>query len=185
MSTNQTAEGGAKTFDLSRVHEVNLKMLKEIDRICRKHGIQYALDSGTLLGAIRHQGFIPWDDDVDVMFTRKNYEKFARVARRELPPGMSFVEPNEYHDGTAFYDFVPRLIYENYNGGSAKLETCMELLNSGVEAGRSAGFAWICSSPMRCRTGNSQSRLPGFATASFTGWRWDTAGRSTFPTIRA
>lgn len=113
MSTNQTAESGAKAFDLSRVHEVNLKMLKEIDRICRKHGIQYALDSGTLLGAIRHQGFIPWDDDVDVMFTRKNYEKFARVARRELPPGMSFVEPNEYHDGTAFYDFVPRLIYEN------------------------------------------------------------------------
>ena len=65
-----------KSFDLTKVHEVNLKLLKEIDRICRKYKIKYALDSGTLLGAVRHGGFIPWDDDVDVMFTRKNYVKF-------------------------------------------------------------------------------------------------------------
>ena len=74
-----------KSFDLTKVHEVNLKLLKEIDRICRKYKIKYALDSGTLLGAVRHGGFIPWDDDVDVMFTRKNYEMFAKVVRRELP----------------------------------------------------------------------------------------------------
>lgn len=101
-----------KTYDLSRVHEVNLKLLKEIDRICRKYKIKYALDSGTLLGAVRHGGFIPWDDDVDVMFTRKNYEMFAKVARRELPEGMSFVEPDEYHGGRAFYDFVSRVTYD-------------------------------------------------------------------------
>ena len=76
---------GEKSFDLTKVHEVNLKLLKEIDRICRKYKIKYALDSGTLLGAVRHGGFIPWDDDVDVMFTRKNYEMFAKVVRRELP----------------------------------------------------------------------------------------------------
>ena len=46
-------------YDLSGVHAVNLKLLKEIDRICRKYKIKYALDSGTLLGAIRHGGFIP------------------------------------------------------------------------------------------------------------------------------
>ena len=84
-------------YDLSGVHAVNLKLLKEIDRICRKYKIKYALDSGTLLGAIRHGGFIPWDDDVDVVFTRANYEMFKKVARRELPEGMSFVEPDEYH----------------------------------------------------------------------------------------
>lgn len=78
---------GEKSFDLTKVHEVNLKLLKEIDRICRKYKIKYALDSGTLLGAVRHGGFIPWDDDVDVMFTRKNYEMFAKVVRRELPGG--------------------------------------------------------------------------------------------------
>ncbi len=99
-------------YDLRQVHEANLKMLSEIDRICRKYKIKYALDSGTLLGAVRHQGFIPWDDDADVMFTRSNYEMFAKVARRELPEGMTFVEPNEYHDGRAFYDFASRIIYD-------------------------------------------------------------------------
>ena len=102
---------GEKSFDLTKVHEVNLKLLKEIDRICRKYKIKYALDSGTLLGAVRHGGFIPWDDDVDVMFTRKNYEMFAKVVRRELPEDMSFVEPNEYHGGKAFYDFISRVTY--------------------------------------------------------------------------
>ena len=60
---------------------------------------------------MRHGGFIPWDDDVDVMFTRKNYEMFAKVVRRELPEDMSFVEPNEYHGGKAFYDFISRVTY--------------------------------------------------------------------------
>lgn len=101
-----------KSFDLTKVHETNLKMLREIDRICRKYKIKYALDSGTLLGAIRHKGFIPWDDDVDVMFTRKNFEMFKKVVRRELPEGMSFVEPDEYHGGKAFYDFISRITYD-------------------------------------------------------------------------
>ena len=65
-------------FDLTKAHEANLKILKEIDRICRKYKIQYMLDAGTLLGAVRHQGFIPWDDDSDVAFTRK-------ISRREEP----------------------------------------------------------------------------------------------------
>ena len=55
-------------WDLTRVHEANLKLLKEIDRICRKYKIKYMIDSGTLLGAVRHQGFIPWDDDADEIF---------------------------------------------------------------------------------------------------------------------
>jgi len=102
-----------KTYDLTAVHEANLKMLKEIDRICRTHDIQYMLDSGTLLGAVRHKGFIPWDDDVDVVFTRENYEQFARVVRKELPQGMEFLEPRQLGGGNAFYDFTPRIIYVN------------------------------------------------------------------------
>lgn len=105
-------EKNLKKYDLTKVHEANLKMLVEIDRICKKYKIKYCLDSGSLLGAIRHGGFIPWDDDADVMFTRKNYEKFAKVVRRELPEGMTFVEPNEYHGGKAFYDFASRILYD-------------------------------------------------------------------------
>ena len=105
--TNET-----KTYDLSKVHAVNLKLLKEVDRICRKYKIKYALDAGTLLGAIRHGGFIPWDDDVDVVMTRANYEKFLKVVRRELPEGMTFAEPDSYNNGKAFYDFVSRIMYD-------------------------------------------------------------------------
>lgn len=106
-------EEAAAPYDLTKVHQANLKMLKEIDRICRKYKIKYMMDSGTLLGAVRHQGFIPWDDDVDVAFTRPNYEMFIKVARRELPEGMHLLLPEELRDGTVFYDFTGRIIYEN------------------------------------------------------------------------
>ena len=101
----------SKQYDLTAVHQANLKMLKEIDRICRKYHIQYMLDAGTLLGAVRHKGFIPWDDDADVVFTRENYERFARVVRKELPEGLEFLEPRQLGDGDAFYDFTPRILY--------------------------------------------------------------------------
>lgn len=99
-------------YDLTRVHEANLSILTEIDRICRKYKIKYLLDAGTLLGAVRHQGFVPWDDDADVAFTRNNYEAFLRVARRELPGHMQLLLPHELRGGRAFYDFTPRIIYK-------------------------------------------------------------------------
>lgn len=100
-------------YDLTKAHQVNLKILKEIDRICRKYKIQYMLDAGTLLGAIRHQGFIPWDDDADVVFTRKNYEAFMKVVRRELPDTMELLMPWDFQKGRAFFDFTARIIYKN------------------------------------------------------------------------
>ena len=99
-------------YDMSRVHSANLKILKEIDRICRKYKIQYALDAGTLIGAVRHKGFIPWDDDADIVFTRNQFEAFKKVVRRELPDTMELVEPDSFHGGKAFFDFTPRIIYK-------------------------------------------------------------------------
>ena len=64
---------------------VLLSMLKELDRICRKYDIRYMLFAGTALGAIRHTGFIPWDDDLDVIMLRDEYEKFLEIAGKELP----------------------------------------------------------------------------------------------------
>lgn len=100
-------------YDLTKVHEANLKILKEIDRICRKYKIKYMLDAGTLLGAVRHQGFIPWDDDADVAFTRNNYEAFLKVVRRELPEGMELLTPQDFRGGNGFFDFTARIIYKN------------------------------------------------------------------------
>lgn len=62
-----------------------LKVLIEIDKICTKHQIKYFADWGTLLGAVRHGGFVPWDDDMDICMLRDDYDKFMAVADKELP----------------------------------------------------------------------------------------------------
>lgn len=103
----------AVSYDMSRVHEANLKILKEVDRICRRYNIKYVLDAGTLIGAVRHKGFIPWDDDADVAFTRKNFDAFMKVVSRELPDSMELIMPDSFRGGRAFYDFTPRIIYKN------------------------------------------------------------------------
>ena len=65
----------------------SLKVLSEVDRICKKYGIRYFADWGTVLGAVRHAGFIPWDDDLDISMFRKDYRRFCEVAAIELPRG--------------------------------------------------------------------------------------------------
>lgn len=98
-------------YGLEKVHGANLKILDELDRICRKYRIRYMLDAGTLLGAVRHRGFIPWDDDVDIIFTRSQYEAFLKVAARELPETMELMDYRSLHGGRGFYDFTSRILY--------------------------------------------------------------------------
>lgn len=69
---------------LRKAQNIMVEMLCEIDRICKKHNIEYYISDGTLLGAIRHKGFIPWDDDLDISMTRENYNKFQKVAIKEI-----------------------------------------------------------------------------------------------------
>ncbi len=63
---------------------VLLELLHEFDRVCKKHNIPYVVFCGTALGAVRHKGFIPWDDDLDVSMLREDYERFLKVAPEEL-----------------------------------------------------------------------------------------------------
>ena len=72
--------------ELRKLQFTELCLLKEFDRICQQHGIKYSIDGGTLLGAIRHGGFIPWDDDADVIMNRSAYDKWVSVCDTELNP---------------------------------------------------------------------------------------------------
>ena len=88
---------------LDAIQKMQLAYLLEVDRICKKHHIKYFLGGGTLLGAIRHNGFIPWDDDADIMMLREDYDRFAEVAQQELPAGMTFQSGKT--DKNCFYEF--------------------------------------------------------------------------------
>lgn len=68
-----------------KVQECEIDILKQIDLICKKYNLVYFGIGGTALGAVRHGGFIPWDDDIDIGMPRKDYEKFLEVAAKELP----------------------------------------------------------------------------------------------------
>lgn len=74
----------------NRIQQLELEVLIEFDKICRRHNLKYTLAGGTLLGAVRHDGFIPWDDDVDVTMLRKDYEKFTQVYYQELNDRLFF-----------------------------------------------------------------------------------------------
>ncbi len=92
------ADGYSGKLDLLR--RLLLDMLREFDRICRKHDIRYFLSGGSMLGAARHGGFIPWDDDVDVGMLREDFERFKAIAPSELDERFSyqsFSNKNGYH----------------------------------------------------------------------------------------
>jgi len=96
---------------LQKIHELNMEMFQELDRICRKYDIQYFFASGALLGALRHQGFIPWDNDIDIWMTRDNFDKLY-AHQDELSENVSLVMPTETGKNR-YLDTVPRLNYKN------------------------------------------------------------------------
>lgn len=71
-------------MNLKEIQDVLREMLKLVDHICREEDIQYFLSGGTLLGAVRHQGFIPWDDDADLMMLRPDFERFLEAAPKYM-----------------------------------------------------------------------------------------------------
>ncbi len=93
--------------ELRQVQLIELDLLKEVDRVCKKNGIRYNIIAGTLLGAVRHKGYIPWDDDADVALLREEYEKFVKACEKDL-------DKNKYY----FQDFDTT---EGYRWGYGKL----------------------------------------------------------------
>ena len=74
-------------IDINQIHAILLDLAKQFDAVCRKNKIPYCMVGGTLLGAIRHKGFIPWDDDMDFGVPTEHYEEMLQAMRRDLPEG--------------------------------------------------------------------------------------------------
>lgn len=81
----------ADNSELRKLQLVELDIMKIFSEICDKYHLRYYLVGGTMLGAVRHQGFIPWDDDMDVGMPRPDYEKFLEIVRKDLPDGYDFL----------------------------------------------------------------------------------------------
>lgn len=79
-----------KEIDLKKLKKIQLEMLDYIDKFCEENEIRYWIDSGTLLGAVRHKGYIPWDDDIDLGMLRKDYDKFVNLFNKKCDPSYRF-----------------------------------------------------------------------------------------------
>jgi lipopolysaccharide cholinephosphotransferase len=144
--------------DLRKAQLIMLDMLVEFDTICQKHNLQYWLDSGTLLGAVRHKEFIPWDDDIDLSMPLEDYNKFQEIATEELSENIFFqtkeTDPNfrfdymklrsnrasivefhekdreiGYHQGV-FVDIFPMLTVENTQKNQKFYDGLFKLIRS-------------------------------------------------------
>lgn len=80
---DEIRDGFLVTADRKKIWQVEMELLEVLDRICRRNGLRYFVDYGTLLGAVRHRGFIPWDDDIDVVMMRPDYERLKLVIAKE------------------------------------------------------------------------------------------------------
>lgn len=114
------------TTDRKKIWTVLLDLMLTFDDVCKKHNLTYFLEAGSLLGAIRHKGFIPWDDDVDVLMPRKDYQKFLELSNEFVAP---YFLQTPYTDEGYFYSF-PKI--RNSNTTALNQMFCYQNFNHGM-----------------------------------------------------
>lgn len=97
-----------RDLELRFLQHLELKMLDIVVDICRKHGLTYYISGGTFLGAVRHKGFIPWDDDVDLALPRKDYQRLLEILEKELPDNLELVT----YQSNQRYNFLRAQIWD-------------------------------------------------------------------------
>lgn len=108
-----------RKVELSEVKKIELNLLIQFDTFCKKHNLYYVLCGGTLLGAVRHKGFIPWDDDIDVLMPRPDYEKLMLLKKEMITEIPSYIKMTSWKNKSSNYPFVKWVdsrtkIYEKY-----------------------------------------------------------------------
>lgn len=103
---------------MKKIWNVELAILDEVERICKKHQLTYFLVHGSLLGAVRHKGFIPWDDDLDLAMPRVDYDRFVQIAPKELSENLSLHTPET--DPDLFWGALARIRDRRTTGMEAK-----------------------------------------------------------------
>lgn len=91
---------------IEKLHKIDLEIVKSVIKVFEKYDLKYFMLGGTMLGAIRHGGFIPWDDDIDLGMPRKDYEKFLKVAEDELPSHLQIVN---YKNTPSYQYYITRV----------------------------------------------------------------------------
>ena len=111
-----------KEINLEQLKELEVELLTAVDEICNKENFRYSLGGGTLLGAVRHKGFIPWDDDIDVMMPRPDYEAFISYClNNDVPFKIRSFETDESYVDTSAKLYNPNTVLQDDNivGGSS------------------------------------------------------------------
>lgn len=114
--------------DLRRMREIQVRLLDALDMICKKHGLRYWLDAGSLLGAARHGGFIPWDDDIDIGMFKEDYDQFLAIAQEELPEDI-FLQTRETDPR---YKFRFAKLRDGNSTFIEKSEDCLPGIHNGI-----------------------------------------------------
>lgn len=112
-----------KELTLKEIQQESLKILLDVHCFCEEKGIRYSLAYGTMIGAVRHKGFIPWDNDIDIFMPRPDYERFCQTYSSEAYATVSEFDKDSYINFCHVYDkkktiaYTPRKIAKRFNGG--------------------------------------------------------------------
>lgn len=123
----ENIEKTIETIELAELQKKVIEIFEEIDKICTKYNLRYFAIGGTCLGAVRHGGFIPWDDDLDIAMPRKDYERLKKIAKEQLPNHLKIFDVSQgkhynsyfmkiYNCNTTFIEKNMSIFSDRYTG---------------------------------------------------------------------
>lgn len=152
------------------LHQALLAAMKDIDRICREHGLKYYLHAGTLLGAFNHKGFIPWDDDVDISLLRQDYEKLCGILQKEYADRYFlqnlYTDPSYKNNRSVLRILGTKVVHYHEDDADARCEIGVDLVpldaapDSRLARKLQQGMIWVLDAAVQIKQGDIIPRHP-------------------------